>query len=125
MLLIRASCICLHQLFIYSAEKSSGLIHAPPPTQKDKAAQEEKLKSKSKDEKDRKEKKEKKKKKREREDASLLQKLLAPLVTELRGLTWAGWIVSGKAGNPFISVRALPISNAVGSQFPWLQTWFE
>ncbi|GAB9473270.1 hypothetical protein Gpo141_00010425 [Globisporangium polare] len=90
----------LHTL---KSQKSSGLIHAPPPTQKDKAAQEEKLKSKSKDEKDRKEKKEKKKKKREREDASLLQKLLAPLVTELRGLTWAGWIVSGKAGNPFIS----------------------
>lgn len=108
-------------LFIYSfyfAEKSSGLIHAPPSTQKDKHAQEEKLKSRSKDEKDRKEKKEKKKKKREREDASLLQKLLAPLVTELRGLTWAGWIVSGKAGNPFISVSALTANSVVRSQFP-------
>lgn len=80
------------------------MIHAPPPTQKDKQAMEEKMKSKVKDEKDRKEKKEKKKKKREREDASMLQKLLAPLVTELRGLTWTGWIVSGKAGNPFVQV---------------------
>lgn len=87
------------------AEKASGLVHAPPPTQKDRQAQDEKLKSKSKDEKDRREKKDKKRKKREREDAQLLQTLLAPLVTELRGLTWAGWIVSGKAANPFIQVR--------------------
>lgn len=85
-------------------DKSQGLIHAPPPTHKEKLALDEKLKGKAKDDHDRKEKKDKKKKKREREDASVLQSLLAPLVTELRGLTWAGWIVSGKAGNPFIQV---------------------
>lgn len=51
---------------------------------------------------DRREKKKEKKKKREREDAALLQGLLAPLVSELRGLTWTGWIVNGKAANPFI-----------------------
>lgn len=84
------------------ADKASGLIHAPPPTSKDKHAHDERLKSKSKDEKERKEKKEKKRKKREREDASTLQKLLAPLVTELRTLTWAGWIVNSKPANPFI-----------------------
>ncbi|TYZ68324.1 hypothetical protein PybrP1_007603 [[Pythium] brassicae (nom. inval.)] len=83
-------------------QKASGLIHAPPPTQKDRQLHDEKQRSRSKDEKDRKEKKEKKRKKREREDAHMLQTLLAPLVTELRGLTWAGWIVSGKAANPFI-----------------------
>ncbi|RLN49014.1 hypothetical protein BBJ28_00015295 [Nothophytophthora sp. Chile5] len=82
--------------------KAPGLIHAPPPTSKERATQAEKQKGKSKDDKERKEKKEKKKKKREREDASLLQKLLAPLVTELRALTWAGWVVSGKPGNPFV-----------------------
>ncbi|RLN52087.1 hypothetical protein BBJ28_00003856 [Nothophytophthora sp. Chile5] len=85
-----------------SAGKSPGLIHAPPPTSKERVTQAEKQKGKSKDDKERKEKKEKKKKKREREDASLLQKLLAPLVTELRALTWAGWVVSGKPGNPFV-----------------------
>lgn len=86
------------------SDKSQGLIHAPPPTHKERQVLDEKLKGRAKDDHDRKEKKEKKKKKREREDASVLQSLLAPLVTELRGLTWAGWIVSGKAGNPFIQV---------------------
>ncbi|KAI9916962.1 hypothetical protein PsorP6_018192 [Peronosclerospora sorghi] len=84
------------------SRKTPGLIHAPPPTGAERAAQAEKQKGKSKDDKDRKEKKEKKRKKREREDATMLQKLLAPLVAELRGLTWAGWIVSGKPGNPFL-----------------------
>ncbi|KAF1777030.1 Bromodomain [Phytophthora cactorum] len=68
----------------------------------ERVAHAEKQKGKAKDDKDRKEKKEKKKKKREREDATTLQKLLAPLVTELRGLTWAGWVVGGKPGNPFL-----------------------
>lgn len=89
----------LHPL---GSRKAHGLIHEPPPTGAERAVYAEKQKSKVKDDKDRKEKKEKKKKKREREDATVLQKLLAPLVTELRGLTWAGWVVSGKAGNPFI-----------------------
>ncbi|KAG6616980.1 Transcription initiation factor TFIID [Phytophthora cinnamomi] len=89
----------LHPL---SSRKTAGLIHAPPPTGAERAAHAEKQKGKAKDDKDRKEKKEKKKKKREREDATTLQKLLAPLVTELRGLTWAGWVVSGKPGNPFL-----------------------
>ncbi|TDH72477.1 hypothetical protein CCR75_001269 [Bremia lactucae] len=85
-----------------SSRRSQGLIHAPPFTGTERAVHAEKQKGKAKDDKERKEKKERKKKKREREDASVLQKLLAPLVTELRGLTWAGWVVSGKAGNPFI-----------------------
>ncbi|KAG7391255.1 hypothetical protein PHYBOEH_006758 [Phytophthora boehmeriae] len=89
----------LHPL---SGRKTPGLIHPPPLTGSERAAHSEKQKGKAKDDKDRKEKKEKKKKKREREDASVLQKLLAPLVTELRGLTWAGWVVSGKPGNPFL-----------------------
>jgi len=89
----------LHPL---SSKKTSGLIHAPPPTAAERSACAEKQKGKSKDDKERKEKKEKKKKKREREDAGVLQKLLAPLVAELRGLTWSGWVVSGKAGNPFL-----------------------
>lgn len=89
----------LHPL---SSRKTAGLIHAPPPTGAERAAHAEKQKGKAKDDKDRKEKKEKKKKKREREDATVLQKLLAPLVAELRGLTWAGWVVSGKPGNPFL-----------------------
>lgn len=89
----------LHSL---SDKKQQGLIHQPPPSGAERAAQDDKLKKHAKDEKDRKDKKEKKKKKREREDASLLQGLLAPLVAELRTLTWTGWIVNGKAANPFI-----------------------
>ncbi|KAF1794545.1 Bromodomain [Phytophthora cactorum] len=84
------------------SRKAPGLIHAPPPTGVERVAHAEKQKGKAKDDKDRKEKKEKKKKKREREDATTLQKLLAPLVTELRGLTWTGWVVGGKPGNPFL-----------------------
>jgi hypothetical protein len=34
----------------------------------------------------------------------MLQKILAPLITELRALTWDGWIVNGKPGNPFVQV---------------------
>ncbi|CAI5721132.1 unnamed protein product [Hyaloperonospora brassicae] len=82
--------------------KTPGLIHTPPPTDTERAGHAEKQKGKSKDDKDRREKKEKKKRKREREDAAMLQKLLAPLVAELRALTWTGWVVSGKPGNPFL-----------------------
>lgn len=89
----------LHPL---NGRKTPGLIHAPPPTGSERAAHAEKQKGKAKDDKDRKEKKEKKRKKREKEDSQMLQKLLAPLVAELRGLTWAGWVVSGKPGNPFL-----------------------
>ncbi|CAI5740837.1 unnamed protein product [Peronospora farinosa] len=89
----------LHPL---KSRKTPGLIHAPPPTGAERAAHAEKQKGRFKDDKDRKEKKEKKKKKREREDALTLQKLLAPLVAELRALTWAGWVVGGKPGNPFL-----------------------
>nr|CCA21943.1 conserved hypothetical protein [Albugo laibachii Nc14]CCA24792.1 conserved hypothetical protein [Albugo laibachii Nc14] len=56
----------------------------------------EKAKGKSED------KKEKKRRKREREDANMLQKILAPLVMELRDVTWVKWIVHGKPSNPFI-----------------------
>ena len=89
-----------------SIGQAQGLVHDPPLTQKEKSSMEDKLKSKARDDKDRKEKKEKKKKKREREDATMLQKVLAPLITELRALTWTQWIVSGKAGNPFLQVKS-------------------
>ncbi|CAH0482081.1 unnamed protein product [Peronospora belbahrii] len=84
------------------SQKIPGLIHAPPPTGTERAVYAEKQKNRSKDDKDRKEKKEKKRKKRDKEDALMLQKLLAPLVAELRALTWTGWTVSGKPGNPFV-----------------------
>lgn len=85
-----------------STGKAPGLIHPPPLAGSEREAQDDKLKKHAKDEKDRKEKKEKKKKKREREDAAVLQGLLAPLVAELRTLTWTGWVVNGKPANPFI-----------------------
>lgn len=58
----------------------------------------EKVKGKNED------KKEKKRRKREREDATMLQKILAPLILELRDVTWTKWIVHGKPSNPFIQV---------------------
>jgi hypothetical protein len=86
--------------------KQSGLVHKPPMTASERAAHDDKVKAskgaKEESSKDKKEKKEKKKEKRKREDGEMLQKVLAPLVAELRTLTWAGWIVNGKAANPFI-----------------------
>ncbi|KAJ0402825.1 hypothetical protein P43SY_007367 [Pythium insidiosum] len=82
--------------------KTPGLIHAPPSSLAERQQMEEKLKGKGKEDKDKKEKKEKKKEKRKREDAQMLQKVLVPLISELRALTWSAWIVSGKPGNPFL-----------------------